>query len=201
MPTGGASAKDDKLTIIAISALACILQDLLHEGLGHGVTAWLSGARSVTMSTVASAIRHRNAMDLGQWYAGQSRFRGDLLARPAKRSALPAGDSLLSGAGPGGKSIYGHRILLLFRRLELWRLGGRDPGSASALDVAAWARAVRRGVLLCVHAVGKGPVAAIPWRCGESTKISRAVLDAIFHGWNSGGSRRPASILLGCSMS
>src|ERR1019366_5666227 len=53
MPTGGASAKDDKLTIIAISALACILQDLLHEGLGHGVTAWLSGARSVTMSTVA----------------------------------------------------------------------------------------------------------------------------------------------------
>ena len=46
-------AKDDRLTLIAISALACILQDILHEGLGHGVTAWLSGARSVTMSTVA----------------------------------------------------------------------------------------------------------------------------------------------------
>lgn len=39
--------------MIAISALACILQDLLHEGLGHGVTAWLSGAHRVTMSTVA----------------------------------------------------------------------------------------------------------------------------------------------------
>jgi hypothetical protein len=46
-------AKDDRLTLIAISALACILQDVLHEGLGHGVTAWLSGARNVTLSTVA----------------------------------------------------------------------------------------------------------------------------------------------------
>jgi len=44
---------DDRPTLIAISALACILQDLLHEGLGHGVTAWLSGAQKITMSTVA----------------------------------------------------------------------------------------------------------------------------------------------------
>lgn len=47
------TAKDDRLTMIAISALACIIQDVLHEGLGHGVTAWLSGAHRVTMSTVA----------------------------------------------------------------------------------------------------------------------------------------------------
>jgi hypothetical protein len=46
-------AQDDRLTVIAISALACILQDVLHEGLGHGVTAWLSGAHRLTMSTVA----------------------------------------------------------------------------------------------------------------------------------------------------
>ena len=46
-------AKDDRLTLMAISALACILQDVLHEGLGHGVTAWLSGAHDFTMSTVA----------------------------------------------------------------------------------------------------------------------------------------------------
>jgi hypothetical protein len=44
---------DDRPTVIAISALACILQDVLHEGLGHGVTAWLSGAHRLTMSTVA----------------------------------------------------------------------------------------------------------------------------------------------------
>jgi hypothetical protein len=47
-----APTSDDKLTLIAIAALACILQDVLHEGLGHGVTAWLSGAHTVTMSTV-----------------------------------------------------------------------------------------------------------------------------------------------------
>src|ERR1700687_2720241 len=45
--------KDNLATVIAISALACILQDTLHEGLGHGVTAWLTGARHLTMSTVA----------------------------------------------------------------------------------------------------------------------------------------------------
>jgi len=51
--TGEASPKDDRFTVIAVSALACILQDVLHEGLGHGVTAWLSGSRQVTLSTVA----------------------------------------------------------------------------------------------------------------------------------------------------
>lgn len=53
MAAAVASAKDDRATLIAVSALACILQDVLHEGLGHGVTAWLSGAQRVTLSTVA----------------------------------------------------------------------------------------------------------------------------------------------------
>ena len=53
MLAGVVAAKDDRLTVIAISALACILQDVLHEGLGHGVTAWLSGSHRMTMSTVA----------------------------------------------------------------------------------------------------------------------------------------------------
>jgi hypothetical protein len=53
MADGEGSPNDDSLTVISISALACILQDLLHEGLGHGVTAWLSGAHRITMSTVA----------------------------------------------------------------------------------------------------------------------------------------------------
>jgi hypothetical protein len=53
MFAGENSLRDDRITVIAVSALACILQDVLHEGLGHGVTAWLSGSRQVTMSTVA----------------------------------------------------------------------------------------------------------------------------------------------------
>jgi hypothetical protein len=47
------SEKDDRVTVIAIAALACILQDVLHEGMGHGVAAWMSGAYRVTVSTVA----------------------------------------------------------------------------------------------------------------------------------------------------
>lgn len=38
---------------LSISALACIVQDVLHEGLGHGVMAWFSGAHKITISTVA----------------------------------------------------------------------------------------------------------------------------------------------------
>lgn len=48
-----ATRSDDRLTIVAISMIACVVQDVLHEGLGHGVTAWLSGAHRITMSTVA----------------------------------------------------------------------------------------------------------------------------------------------------
>lgn len=48
-----ASPKDDRLTLISVAILASILQNVLHEGVGHGVTAWLSGAHQLTMSTVA----------------------------------------------------------------------------------------------------------------------------------------------------
>src|SRR5437588_9977806 len=47
------STEDDLPTVISIAVMACILQDVLHEGLGHGLTAWLSGARQLTVSTVA----------------------------------------------------------------------------------------------------------------------------------------------------
>src|SRR5689334_9554963 len=53
MPDEMSSPKNNWLTMIAVSALACILQDVLNEGLGHGVTEWLSGAHQITMSTVA----------------------------------------------------------------------------------------------------------------------------------------------------
>ena len=43
----------DKLTVIAIAALACIVEDVLHEALGHGGMALLSGAHRLTVSTVA----------------------------------------------------------------------------------------------------------------------------------------------------
>ena len=44
---------DDALTICAISIVAGILTNVLHEGVGHGITALLRGAKSGLLTTVA----------------------------------------------------------------------------------------------------------------------------------------------------
>jgi hypothetical protein len=46
-------AKDDVPTVCAISLLAEILANVLHEGLGHAATARLTGAQSGVLTTVA----------------------------------------------------------------------------------------------------------------------------------------------------
>ena len=46
-------AKDDVVTVVAISLVAEMLGDVLHEGLGHAAVALLTGARSGVLSTVA----------------------------------------------------------------------------------------------------------------------------------------------------
>ena len=46
-------AQDDLATVCAISILAGILANVLHEGLGHAATALLTGAKSGVLSTVA----------------------------------------------------------------------------------------------------------------------------------------------------
>ena len=48
-----APSADDKLTICAISIVAGILTNVLHEGVGHGLTALLSGAKTGVLTTVA----------------------------------------------------------------------------------------------------------------------------------------------------
>ena len=52
-PRASAQANDDLLTVCAISMLAGILANVLHEGLGHAATALLTGAKSGVLSTVA----------------------------------------------------------------------------------------------------------------------------------------------------
>ena len=49
------SPVDDRLTVIAISAVAYIFQDVCHEG-GHAVVGWLSGAHRITVSSIAFQI-------------------------------------------------------------------------------------------------------------------------------------------------
>jgi hypothetical protein len=45
--------RDDLLTVVAISIVALMLGTMLHEGLGHGAVALLTGTTSGTLSTVA----------------------------------------------------------------------------------------------------------------------------------------------------
>jgi hypothetical protein len=46
-------ANDDVLTVCAISVLAAILGNIVHEGLGHAATALLTGTQSGVLTTVA----------------------------------------------------------------------------------------------------------------------------------------------------
>jgi hypothetical protein len=46
-------ANDDVPTVCAISLLAEIIANVLHEGLGHAATALLTGAKSGVLTTVA----------------------------------------------------------------------------------------------------------------------------------------------------
>jgi hypothetical protein len=53
MPNETDGVRDDFWTVVAVAAVACMLQSVLHEGLGHGGVAYLSGAHFITLSTVA----------------------------------------------------------------------------------------------------------------------------------------------------
>jgi hypothetical protein len=48
-----ATSADDTLTICAISVVAGIVANVIHEGVGHGLTALLTGADSGVLTTVA----------------------------------------------------------------------------------------------------------------------------------------------------
>ena len=54
-------SKDDVLTVVAISFVAQIIADMLHEGLGHAAVALFTGTKTGVLSTVAwsSAVDSR----------------------------------------------------------------------------------------------------------------------------------------------
>jgi hypothetical protein len=43
--------KDDLWTLVAFGVLAYMISNVLHEGLGHGSVAWLSGAHRITVTS------------------------------------------------------------------------------------------------------------------------------------------------------
>jgi len=60
---------DDALTVCAISLLSAMLANVVHEGLGHGAVALMTGAQSGVLTTVAwsSAFDSRLVAAGGHW--------------------------------------------------------------------------------------------------------------------------------------
>jgi hypothetical protein len=82
---------DDALTIIAISIVAGILTSILHEGVGHGLTALLTGAKSGVLTTVAwSSAFDARLVEAGGTFANLAAGLVFWLAlRNAKHALLP----------------------------------------------------------------------------------------------------------------
>ena len=50
-PASSFAEDDDRWTLAAFGVLAYMISNVLHEGLGHGGVAWLSGARHITVTS------------------------------------------------------------------------------------------------------------------------------------------------------
>jgi hypothetical protein len=86
-----APSADDKLTICAISIVAGILTNVLHEGVGHGLTALLTGANTGVLTTVAwsSAFESRLVEAGGTLVNLAAALVFWLVLRSAKHASLP----------------------------------------------------------------------------------------------------------------
>ena len=86
-----APSVDDVLTICAISIVAGILTNILHEGVGHGLTALLTGAKSGVLTTVAwSSASDTRLVAAGGTLANLAAALAFWLAlRSAKNASMP----------------------------------------------------------------------------------------------------------------
>jgi len=85
------SSADDVLSICAISIVAGILTNVLHEGVGHGLTALLTGAKSGVLTTVAwSSAYDSRLIEAGGTLANLAAALVFWLAlRSAKHASMP----------------------------------------------------------------------------------------------------------------
>jgi hypothetical protein len=90
---------DDTLTIGSISVIAAIVCNVLHEGVGHGLTALLTGAQSGVLTTVAwsSAFDSRLVESGGTLVNLVAALVFWVALRNAKNAPMPLRYSLLIG--------------------------------------------------------------------------------------------------------
>ena len=157
-------ATDDARTVCAISLLSGMLADVLHEGLGHGALALMTGAQSGVLTTVAwsSAFDSKLVAAGGTLANLAAGILFWIVLRRAKRASVQLRFFLLTSVA--FNLLAGTGIFLFFGCHQFRRLGSGDCRFADTLVVADvtrchrnsgvlrrrigggdWAREVRRG--------------------------------------------------------
>src|SRR5882762_9881527 len=152
-------ANDDVLTVCAISLLAEILANVLHEGLGHAATALLTGTKSGVLTTVAWSSDVDSRLVAAGGNTGESGGRHGLLDCTAQRDRRIGSITLFSVHKSCVQPLRRHRVFLLLRRHQFRRLGSGNCRLRRALVVAGTPRRRRNGVVLrrrigCGHRAG-----------------------------------------------
>lgn len=204
---------DDALSICAISIVAGILTNILHEGVGHGLVALLTGAQSGVLTTVAwSSAFDSRLVEAGGTLANLAAALVFWFAlRSAKTASMPTRYFLLiTGAfnlftGTGyfffsGVTNFGDWAAVDFSALSALALAGiaGDRGSVFILCLHAacrdWTGALRRSSARPAEAIAKvdhGAVLLSHSACerggsAESTRNTTAVaIRAARHRWRS----------------
>ena len=114
---------DDVLTICPISIVAGILTNILHEGVGHGLTALLTGEKSGVLTTVAwSSVFESLLVEAGRNF-GESRGWAIVLGRSAQRHTRIHAHALLPAHHLCIQLVHRNRVLFLFRSKRISETG------------------------------------------------------------------------------
>lgn len=203
---------DDALSICAISIVAGLLTNILHEGMGHGLVALLTGAQSGVLTTVAwSSAFDPRLVEAGGTLANLAAALVFWFAlRSVKTASMPRRYFLLI---TGAFNLFTGTGYFFFRRNKFRRLGGCDFSALSALALAGiasdrgsvfilrlraacrdWTGALRRSSARPAEAIAKvdhGAVFLSHSACerggsAESTRNTTAVaIRAARHHWRS----------------
>ena len=147
-------ANDDVLTICAISLLAEVIADVLHEGLGHAATALLTGAKS-GVDDRGVVQRLRLATCCRGWHAGEPGGCLGVLDCTAQRDRSIGSIALFSVHKSCVQPVCRHRVFLFLGRHEFRRLGNGNRRLEGAL-VMAVTPGYRRSRVVLWRGIGRG---------------------------------------------
>jgi hypothetical protein len=124
-----------KATIVSMAVIASALASLLHEGLGHGVTAALRGDVVTQLSSNhLSSVRPDRWVDAAGTIVNLDRWKRLSLRVPgSRRTSEPP---LFSLDSRGAESASGSRLFPVLRTLRVWRLVPGYPRAAASGDFA-----------------------------------------------------------------